>query len=103
MNSDRPLLVGSNLHLSIGATEIKDIRTSPERVEVLLTDAGAQDGSLTFHSTKPLAAEGTENCEVIAVESLGENLWRVDLKGRQWGKPQLIRLSIGAAKPKAAK
>lgn len=103
LNSDRPLLVGSNLHLSIGATEIKDIRTSPERVEVLLTDAGAQDGSLTFHSTKPLAAEGTENCEVIAVESLGENLWRVDLKGRQWGKPQSIRLSIGAAKPKAAK
>jgi hypothetical protein len=103
LNSDRPLLVGSNLHLSIGATEIKDIRTSPERVEVLLTDAGAQDGSLTFHSAKPLAAEGAENCEVTAVESLGENLWRVDLKGRQWGKPQSIRLSIGAAKPKAAK
>jgi hypothetical protein len=53
--------------------------------------------------TKPLAAEGAENCEVTAVESLGENLWRVDLKGRQWGKPQSIRLSIGAAKPKAAK
>ncbi len=103
LNSDRPLLVGSNLHLSIGATEIKDIRTSPERVEVLLTDAGAQDGSLTFHSTKPLAAEGAENCEITAVQSLGENLWRVDLKGRQWGKPQSIRLSIGAAKPKAAK
>ena len=103
LNSNRPLLVGSNLHLSIGATEIKDIRTSPERVEVLLTDAGAQDGSLTFHSTKPLAAESAENCEITAVESLGENLWRVDLKGRQWGKPQSLRLSIAEAKPKAAK
>ena len=102
LNSGRPQLVGSNLHLSIGATEIKDIRTSPERVEVLLTDAGAQDGSLTFHSTKTLAAEGAENCEITAVESLGENLWRVDLKGRQWGKPQSLRLSIGAAKTKAA-
>jgi hypothetical protein len=101
LNSDHPLLVGSNLHLSIGATEIKNILTSPERIEVLLTDAGAQDGSLTFHSTKPLAAESAENCEIVAVESLGENLWRVDLKGRQWGKTQTVRLAIGSAKAPA--
>ena len=103
LNSEAPLLVGSNLHLSIGATEIQDIRTSPERVEILLTDAGAQDGSLTFHSTKPLAAEGSENCKITTVESLGDNLWRVDLQGRQWGKPQSVRLSIGSPKTKAAK
>ena len=101
LNSDQPLLVGSNLHLSIGATEIKNIITSPDKVEVLLTDAGAQDGSLTFHSAKPLAAEGSENCEIVAVESLGENLWRVDLKGRQWGKAQTVRLNIGSAKAPA--
>ena len=105
LNSEAPILVGSNLHLSIGATEIKDIRTSPGHLEVLLTDAGAQNGSLTFHSTKPLAAIGAENCKIQAVESLGENLWRVDIEGRQWGKPQSIRLAIGSAKgnPSAAK
>ena len=98
-----PVLVGSNLHLSIGATEIKEIRTSPERIEVNLTDAGAQNGSLTFHSAKPLKADGSENCEITAVESLGDNLWRVDLKGRQWGTQQTIRLAIEGGKTKAAK
>jgi hypothetical protein len=98
-----PVLVGSNLHLSIGATEIKEIRTSPERIEVNLTDAGAQNGSLTFHSAKPLKSDGSENCEITAVESLGDNLWRVDLKGRQWGTQQTIRIAIEGGKTKAAK
>lgn len=96
LTGDGPLLVGSNLHLSMGATEIGDIKVSGDTVEVVLTDAGAQDGSLTFHSTKPLTAAGAENCEIGAVESLGDNLWRVDLKGRLWGKPQAVRLAVGA-------
>jgi hypothetical protein len=103
LTSGAPVLVGSNLHLSIGATEIKEIRTSPERIEVVLTDAGAQNGSLTFHSAKPLKADGSENCEITAVESLGDNLWRVDLKGRQWGTTQTIRLAISGSKTNAAK
>jgi hypothetical protein len=103
LNSENPVLVGSNLHLSIGATEIKEIRTSPDRIEVVLTDAGAQNGNLIFHSTKPLTAEGAENCKIQAVESLGENLWRVDIEGRQWGKPQAIRLMIGSDQRTASK
>jgi hypothetical protein len=103
LNSENPVLVGSNLHLSIGATEIQDIRTSPKQLEVLFTDAGAQNGNLIFHSTKPLAAEGAENCKIQAVESLGENLWRVDIEGRQWGKPQSIRLKIGSDQRTASK
>ena len=94
LNSAAPVLVGSNLHLSIGATEIQDIRTSPKLLEVLLSDAGAQSGSLTFQSIKPLEAAGSENCEIKAVESLGDNLWRIDIQGRQWGKPQSLRLTI---------
>ncbi len=94
LTGDAPLLVGSNLHLSMGATEIGDIKVSSDSVEVVLTDAGAQDGSLTFHSNRPLAAGSAENCEIAGVESLGDNLWRVDLKGRLWGKPQSLRLAL---------
>jgi alpha-galactosidase len=94
LTGDGPLLVGSNLHLSMGATEIADIKVSSDALEVVLTDAGAQDGSLTFHSTKPLAAGSSENCEIAGVESLGDNLWRVNLKGRLWGKPQSVRLAL---------
>ncbi len=94
LTGDGPLLVGSNLHLSMGATEIADIKVSGDSLEVVLTDAGAQDGSLTFHSTKPLAAGSAENCKIAGVESLGDNLWRVNLKGRLWGKPQSVRLAL---------
>jgi len=94
LTGDAPLLVGSNLHLSMGATEIGDIKVSGEAVEVVLTDAGAQDGSLTFHSKRPLAAGSATNCEITGVESLGDNLWRVNLKGRLWGKPQSLKLAL---------
>ncbi len=95
LDRDRPTLVGSNLHLSMGATEIDDLRVSPARVEVELSDAGAQAGSLTFDSMKPLAAAGSENCEVTSVQNLGDNLWRVNIAGRQWGKLQSIQLQVG--------
>jgi len=100
---DGPQLVGSNLHLSIGATEIQNVRVSANLVEVTLTDAGAQEGSLTFRSARPLAPGKAENCEISKVESLGDNFWRVDLKGRQWGKPQSLQLAVAAEQVQVAK
>jgi hypothetical protein len=94
ITSDRPTLVGSDLHLSIGATEIDDLRVTPSAITIVLSDAGAQDGSLTFHSAKALAAGESENCEVTAVENLGDNLWKVNITGRQWGKEQSITLKV---------
>ena len=93
LTGDAPLLVGSNLHLSMGATEIDGMATTADGIVVTLSDAGAQDGSLTFYSKSALAAGTAENCEIAGVESLGDNLWRVDLKGRLWGKPQSVSLA----------
>lgn len=93
--SDLPVLVGSNLHLAMGATEIKDIRTTTSSVTLELTDAGAQEGSLTFYSKSALKAVDAVNCEVSSVEDLGDNLWQVNLTGRQWGTTQSIALSVG--------
>jgi len=91
--SDRPTLVGSDLHLSIGATEINNLRVSPSSVKIDLSDAGAQEGSLTFYSKQALTAAGSENCTMTSVENLGDNLWKVNITGRQWGKDQSITLA----------
>jgi alpha-galactosidase len=89
-----PTVVGSNLHLSIGATEIDELRVAPATVEIQLNgDAGAEKGSLTFHSDKPLAAASAENCKVTSVEDLGDGLWQVNLNARQWAKTQSIVLN----------
>jgi hypothetical protein len=95
LTDDRPVLVGSDLHLSMGATEIDDLRVSPSTVEIDLSDAGAQDGSLTFYSGKALIPADSEHCRVTSVDDLGENLWRLNIAGRQWGKEQSVVLKIG--------
>jgi alpha-galactosidase len=89
-----PILIGSNLHLSIGATEIDNIRVSASSVEIDLSDAGAQEGSLTFYSKQALKAAGSENCEIVSIKDLGENLWQINLTGRQWGTAQSLSLSV---------
>ena len=92
--ADVPVLVGSNLHLAMGATEIADIAATTTSLKLELTDAGAQEGSLTLYSTKPLVAVNAENCEIVSVESAGENLWQVNLAGRQFGTKQIVQLSV---------
>jgi len=92
--ADLPVLVGSNLHIAMGATEIVNIAATKTALTVELTDAGAQEGSLTFYSKKALQVVNAENCEITSVEDLGENLWRVNLAGRLFGTKQLVQLSI---------
>ena len=89
-----PVLVGSNLHLAMGATEVADIAASQTSLKVELTDAGAQEGSLTFYSKRALQAVNAENCEITSVEDLGDNLWRVNLAARLFGTKQLVELSV---------
>ena len=95
LDSNRPILVGSNLHLSIGATEIDGLRVTSSSIEIELSDAGAQEGSLTFFSKQALKAAGSVNCEIVSVVDLGDNLWQVNVAGRQWGAAQSIALSVG--------
>lgn len=91
---DLPVLIGSNLHLAMGATEIANIAATKTALSIELTDAGAQTGSLTFYSKAALKAVDAVNCEITSMEDLGDNLWRVNLAGRQWGTQQVIELSI---------
>jgi hypothetical protein len=86
--------VGSNLHLSIGATEIEEVYTTSKSIKLLLSNAGAQTGDLIFHSTNPLEAGSTENCTVTSVDALGDNLWKISVSGRIWNSPQSIALNI---------
>jgi alpha-galactosidase len=94
LTDDRPLLVGSDMHLSIGATEIDNLCISHSKIEIDLSDAGAQEGSLTFYSKQALTAAGSENCTVTSIDKLGDDLWQVHIKGRQWGKAQTVTLKL---------
>jgi len=97
--ADSPALIGSNLHLSMGATEIEAIRTGASSVTLQLSDAGAQDGTITFFSRRRLTVKSAENCSVSSVKDLGENLWQVNVTGRKWNTAQSIELGIADRLP----
>ncbi len=92
--SDQPTLIGSNLHLSIGATEVDNILVSSKQVVIHLSDAGAQEGCLTFYSKKKLVAAGSKNCKIVSVKGLGNNIWQINLTNRLWGKKQTVSVAI---------
>ena len=89
-----PILIGSNLHLSMGATEIRNLSVTKSTVIIELTNAGATDGSLTFYSLRPLEALGSKGCNVKSVEKTGDNIWQINISGRKWAKEQNITLLI---------
>ena len=89
----RPVLVGSDLHIGLGAAEIADWRASADTVAIALTDAGARDGAMWIHSTMPVLIEAVRGC-AAEVESAGESLWRVKVSGRQRGARQTLRLAV---------
>ena len=69
LDGDYPKLIGSNLHLSIGATEIKEIYTTDKSMKIIFSNAGAQAGDLFFIAQKAL-----QQAQVKIVRSL---MWEV--------------------------
>lgn len=90
----RPVLVGSNLHISVGATDVADVSVSPNTMTVTLTDGGAFEGKLAIHSRRPLALANAAGLEVKSVTQGPQDIWTVTLAGRQKGQPQRITLKI---------
>ena len=90
--NDRPVLIGSNLHISMGSAEIKNIVSSRDGMTIDLTDAGAREGELHVFSTAPLRLVSASGCEA-SIESPAENVWRLKVSQRKRGAAQNIQLS----------
>ncbi len=92
-----PTLIGSDLHIAVGAAEIADIRRSPGTFTVALNDAGARSGSLWFYSQQPLALRAFEGMQAALLHARGDGLWELALAHRFRGAPQIVRLAMGSA------
>ena len=96
VNDQRPLLIGSDLHISLGSAELKALIATADELQITLTDAGAREGAIYVYSQRPLTLKSATGCTVKAVEAAGENAWKVRLQGRQRGQGQQIVLRAGA-------
>lgn len=69
-NNAGPILVGSNLHLSMGSAEIKHVQSNSQRTTVeLIPTAGAIEGQLVFFSKEPLKVKQTKGCQAFVMQN----------------------------------
>lgn len=94
LEPDRPVVIGSSLHIYCGAAEIKHVTSLTGAVEIELTDAGARDGDLFVYSRQQPVLKNACGCTVKSITAAGENVWRISLTGRQRNETQRVELSI---------
>jgi signal transduction histidine kinase len=91
---DKPVLIGSSLHIYCGASEIKRVVSRSASMEIELTDAGARDGDLFVYSRLPLVLKGAVGCTVTGIASAGEYVWRISMVDRQCGVSQRVMMEV---------
>ncbi|MBN8459355.1 MAG: hypothetical protein J0M04_16120 [Verrucomicrobia bacterium] len=91
---DRPVLIGSNLHIYCGAAEIQRVTSLQGGIEIELTDAGAREGDLFVYSRLTPVLKSAAGCTVEKIAYAGENVWRIALTDRRAGVPQRVEMSI---------
>ena len=91
---NRPVLIGSSLHIYCGAVEIKHVVSLPGAMTIELTDAGASEGDLFVYSKWMPFLKTASGCTVRSVINVGENAWRISVSERKAGVPQYISLGI---------
>ncbi len=91
---NKPVVVGSNLHIFCGAAEIKQVTSGRGAMQIDLTDAGAREGSVFVYSRLPLVLDAARGCQVTGIAQAGEYVWRIDIADRQRGAPQRVALNV---------
>jgi hypothetical protein len=92
-NARLPILIGSDLHITMGAAEIDEVAASEGRVRVRLGTGGARNGSLYFLAGAEWKVVKYTGCRQAAVSREGEVI-ELKLNGREGGKGQEIVLSL---------
>ena len=90
-----PLLVGSDLHISTGAAELREVRATREQIEILLNpEAGATNGSLYVLSPVPLTVIAGEGIGKVVLSAAGPGVWRLTLEERCRTATQRVALNV---------
>jgi alpha-galactosidase len=91
-NKDIPVIIGSNLHISIGSAELKSVESKPGKMKIELTGAGALEGKIYIFSHTPLNVDKAEGCEAFIFEEI-ENLYVVVITNRALEGGSIVHLT----------
>jgi len=92
--TSHPTLIGSNLHISMGATEVQNISYCDSQVILELNpNVGGRNGRLYFYSEKPLTNARSTNSDSFIIRQ-GENVYILVLSNRIYDKKEQITIDI---------
>jgi alpha-galactosidase len=92
---NKPILIGSTLHISMGSAEITNILIQEKSMIIQLTDAGAQEGKLFIFSKQPLEVISSTGCKVKSLcKRDNDDVWSLELVHRVKGAAQSCELII---------
>ena len=80
-SSCAPLLIGSTLHLSMGANEVLSVSDDGTCVAVSLGCDGAREGTLVFYSERPIRRAVGTDCKV-GLARVSDGIWEVQIAER---------------------
>lgn len=89
-----PLLIGSNLHISMGAAEIQDFSVSSKHITVKLERSGAKTGKLIISSGRNIELHKAANCVVSSVKQADKGIFEIEISQRKKDLCQEIILSF---------
>jgi alpha-galactosidase len=93
-DANQPILIGSTLHISMGAAEITGVHIAKQGMKIRLSDAGARTGKLFVYTPRALTLTRAVGCQAALSRANKKNIWIVNLSDRQHGKSQSIDLAI---------
>jgi len=88
-----PTVIGSNLHISCGNTEIENIVATSSVIKISLNSSGAKYGSLLIYSHRILKLSAYSNLKIKEITQILPNVWKVEINERQ-GIEQTIELNV---------
>lgn len=91
----RPVIVGSDLHITMGAAEFACVRATGTTLDIELTNAGATNGTIFFHAAGDWILTGFQGMAQATLARAESEVWRIELKGRNCGKAQSLSLTRG--------
>ena len=87
-------LIGNNLHISMGAADIKDIIvTNNNDMKIYLNDSGAKDGSIYIYSERGFEVNKEYGLKVHRIEHIGNGIWKVTIIDRVKEHEQFIKFN----------
>ena len=89
---DLPVVVGSNLHISMGSAELESVETTPNEMRIRLTNAGARDGKIYIYSRMPFRVKNAAGCEAFVVPQW-RNVYAIVITHRLRTEKNMVILS----------